>query len=183
MAGSIEQNDGLGQAETAQERLNWDFYDLDFTVQRSRRYHEKLCGFYGVWRDWLKIVSVVAGSGVFVLLMASASHAAEIISAFVAAWAILDFIVEPTKKADQHCELGKKFTDLAIDSSRPGGSIFRATILGQGRSGSSCCRAPSGAGCRPRLPATDRPSKLIVTGCSASAAPPPRSRRATDVGG
>jgi hypothetical protein len=114
MAGT-DQNNGLGQAEAAQEGLTWDFYDLDFSVQRSRRYHEKLCAFYGVWRDWIKIVSVIAGSGIFVLLLvAKASHFAEVVAAFVALWAILDYVIEPAKKAEKHCELGERFTDLAI---------------------------------------------------------------------
>jgi hypothetical protein len=104
----------LGPAP-AQEGLSWDFYDLDFSVQKSRRYHEKLCAFYGVWRDWIKIVSVIAGSGIFVLLLvASASHFAEVVAAFVALWAILDYVIEPAKKAEKHCELGERFTDLAI---------------------------------------------------------------------
>ncbi len=115
----VRQNNGLGSAEaSAQEAIDWDFYDLDFSVQRSRRYHEKLCAFYGVWRDWIKIVSVVAGSGVFVLLLASASRVAEIIAGFVAVWAILDYVIEPAKKAEKHCDLGEKFTDLAIEIAR-----------------------------------------------------------------
>jgi hypothetical protein len=112
--GREEQNDGLGQAEAAQEGLKWDFYDLDFSVQKSRRYHEKLAAFYGVWRDWIKIVSVIAGSGVFLLLLASATRFAEVFAAFVALWAILDYVIKPAEKADDHSELGQKFTDLAI---------------------------------------------------------------------
>jgi hypothetical protein len=114
--GQVDQSDRLGQAEAAtQKGLTWDFYDLDFSVQRSRRYHEKLCAFYGTWRDWIKTVSVIAGSGIFVLLIvAKASYFAEIVAAFVALWAILDYVIEPAKKADKHCDLGQKFTDLAI---------------------------------------------------------------------
>jgi hypothetical protein len=105
MAGPNDQSDGLGQAKAAQEGLKWDFYDLDFSVQRSRRYHEKMCAFYGVWRDWIKIVSVVAGSGVFLLLLAKATHFAEVFAAFVALWAILDYVIKPAEKADKHCDL------------------------------------------------------------------------------
>lgn len=113
------ENNGLGPAAAAtEEGLTGEFYDLDFSVHRSRRYHEKLCAFYGVWRDWLKIISVVAGSGVFILLLAQASKVAELIAAFVAAWAILDYVIEPAKTADKHCDLGQKFTDLAIEIAR-----------------------------------------------------------------
>jgi hypothetical protein len=112
-------NDGLGQAEAAQEEgLKWDFYDLDFSVQRSRRYHEKMCAFYGVWRDWIKIVSVIAGSGVFLLLLAKATPLAEVFAAFVALWAILDYVIKPAEKADEHCDLGGEFTSLAIKIAR-----------------------------------------------------------------
>ena len=110
------EDNGLGSAKAAtQEGLEWDFYDLDFSIQRSRRYHEKLSAFYGVWRDWIKIISVVAGSGIFViLLVAKASWFAEVVAGFVALWAILDYVIEPAKKAEKHCELGEQFTDLAI---------------------------------------------------------------------
>lgn len=116
-----QQGDGLGQASAAAEeerRLKKEFYDLDFSVRRSIRYHDKLCGFYGVWRDWIKIVSVVAGSGVFLLLLASATHFAAIFSAVVALWAILDYVIKPDKKAEKHCELRDKFSDLAIKLTR-----------------------------------------------------------------
>jgi hypothetical protein len=118
MAGQSEHGNGLGQAEAPQEGLNGDFYDLDFSVQRSRRYHEKMCAFYGVWRDWIKIVSVIAGSGVFLLLLASATHFAEVVAAFVALWSILDYVINPAEKADKHCDLGKEFTELAIRLAR-----------------------------------------------------------------
>jgi len=119
MAGQEPRNDGLGQAATAEEEgLKWAFYDLDFSVRKSLRYHEKLCAFYGVWRDWIKIVSVVAGSGVFLLLLASATHFAEVFAGFVALWAILDYIIQPDKKAEKHCDLGERFSDLAIKLAR-----------------------------------------------------------------
>ena len=109
MAGQEQRIDGLGQAEAAQEGLKWQFYDLDFSVHKSLRYHEKLCAFYGVWRDWIKIVSVVAGSGVFLLLLAQAQRFAEVFAGFVALWAILDYIIQPDKKAEKHCELRDLF--------------------------------------------------------------------------
>lgn len=77
-----------------------------------------ICAFYGVWRDWIKIVSVVAGSGVFLLLLASATHFAEVFAGFVALWAILDYIIQPDKKAEKHCDLGERFSDLAIKLAR-----------------------------------------------------------------
>lgn len=112
-------SDGLGQAPaTGQAKITQDFYDLDFSVRRSIRYHDKLCAFYGVWRDWIKIISVVAGSGVFLLLLASANHFAAVFSAIVALWAILDYVIQPDKKAEKHCELRDKFSDLAIKLTR-----------------------------------------------------------------
>jgi hypothetical protein len=118
MAGQNHEGDGLGQAKAAEEGLKWDYYDMDFSVHKSLRYHEKLCAFYGTWRDWIKIVSVVAGSGVFILLLAQAQRFAETFAAFVALWAILDYIIQPDKKAEKHCELRDRFSDLAIKITR-----------------------------------------------------------------
>lgn len=110
------ENDGLGSAppDAAEaEDLGWRFYDLDFSVRKSRRYHEKLCAFYGVWRDWVKIVTVLAGCGAFFLIFADAKHAAEVFTAFVAAWAAVDYMVAPDKKAEKHRDLREEFIDLA----------------------------------------------------------------------
>jgi hypothetical protein len=89
---------GLGQAQTAEEGLKWKFYDLNFSVSRSRRYHEKLCAFYGGWRDAVKIVTVIAGSGLFLLVLAEHKLAAELLAGFVALWAMIDYLVGPDKK-------------------------------------------------------------------------------------
>ncbi|MBB1090026.1 hypothetical protein HUU61_01870 [Rhodopseudomonas palustris] len=114
MAGTDQRDNGLGQAQTsAEERLAGEFYDLEFSVQKSRRYHEKLCAFYGVWRDWVKIVSVIVGSGVFILVAAEIKHWAELFAALVAMWAILDFMFSPDKRAEAHRALGERFTELA----------------------------------------------------------------------
>lgn len=113
MAGQEQRIDGLGQTEAAQERLKWDIYDLDFSVRKTRRYHEKLCSFYGVWRDWVKIVTIVSGSGLFFLLFAGAKHGAEFLAAFVAVWAAVDYMVGPDKKAEKHRELCEQFIELA----------------------------------------------------------------------
>jgi hypothetical protein len=103
----------LGQAETAEETLEGQIYDLSFGVHKSRRYHEKLCAFYSGWRDWVKIVTVVTGSGLFLLLISDWQHVAEFVSAFIALWAMLDYLVAPDKKAERHADLYKRFTALA----------------------------------------------------------------------
>jgi len=113
MARQDHRKHGLGQAAPAEERLKWDIYDLDFSVRKSRRYHERLCGFYGVWRDWVKIVTVVAGSGLFFLVFAGAKSAAEILAGFVALWAAVDYMVAPDKKAEKHRDLCERFIELA----------------------------------------------------------------------
>jgi len=105
----------LGPTETAEEALEGEIYDLAFAVHKSRRYHEKLCAFYGGWRDWVKIVTVVTGSGLFLLLLADWKHTAEIVSAFVALWAMLDYLVAPDKKAERHADLFRRFTALAAE--------------------------------------------------------------------
>lgn len=104
----------MGQAETPeQEELKWQIYDLSFSVHKTRRYHEKLCAFYSGWRDWIKIVTVISGSGAFFLLLADWDKLAGIFSAIVALWAILDIVVSPDKLAEKHSDLFKQFTALA----------------------------------------------------------------------
>src|SRR5579872_5692639 len=108
------ENDGLGSAaSSAKEELNHLFYDLDFSVHKSRRYHEKLTAFYGKWRDRIRIVTAIAGSGAFLIVVAKHQAAAEWITGFVALWAVLDIIIMPDKKHDLHNELCKRFISLA----------------------------------------------------------------------
>jgi len=113
MAGQENPSHGLGPAPSAEERLAGEFYDLDFSVHRSRRYHEKLARFYASWRDRFRIVTACAGSGAFLLIVRDFQVAAEFVTAFVALWAVVDIIVGPDKKHDLHNELCKRFTGLA----------------------------------------------------------------------
>src|SRR6266851_5988928 len=109
MARQRKQDDGLGQAAaTAAEEMMLEYHHLNFAVQKSRRYHEKLSGFYGKWRDRMRVVTAVAGSGAFLIVVASSQHAAEWITAFVALWAVLDIIIMPDKKHELHNELSKR---------------------------------------------------------------------------
>jgi hypothetical protein len=113
MAGQEQREHGLGSAEAAQEGLKWNLYDLDFSVHKSRRYHEKLSTFYGVWSGAVKIVTLISGSGLWFLLFAGAQHTAEWLAAFIAVWAAVDYMVAPDKKAAKHRDLCEEFTDLA----------------------------------------------------------------------
>jgi len=61
----------------------------------------------------MRIVTAIAGSGAFFVVVAQYQHAAEIVTAFVGLWAILDIIVMPDKKHDIHNDLCKRFTSLA----------------------------------------------------------------------
>jgi hypothetical protein len=118
MAGQDQRDVGLGQAEAAKEALTWNIYDLDFAVRKSRRYHEKLHAFYGLWRDWVKIVTVITGSGLFFVLFANAKFPAEFLAAFVAVWAALDYVMAPDRRAELHRKLCEQFIDLAAEIER-----------------------------------------------------------------
>lgn len=104
---------GLGQAGQTQIDLEQEFFSLDFSIHKSRRYHEKLASFYAGWRDRMRVVTAIAGSAAFFIVVARFQHAAEVLTAFVALWAVLDIIFMPDKKHDKHNELGKRFTALA----------------------------------------------------------------------
>jgi hypothetical protein len=107
-------DDGLGPASTAAaEEIIWNFYDLDLAVQRSRRYHEKLAEFYARWRDRIRVVTAIAASGAFLVVVADIKIIEELVTAFVALWAVLDIIMAPDKKSERHAVLQKRFTELA----------------------------------------------------------------------
>ncbi len=108
--------DGLGSSATVEARpgLSDDFHDLGFSIAKSRRYHEKLAHFYGYWRDWTRIATILSGSGLFVLIFAGADKLAGVVSAVFALWAMTDFLVDPDKKARLHDELRQDFIRLAI---------------------------------------------------------------------
>lgn len=107
-------DNGLGQAEAPEtsEEVDDALYDLDFSVHRSRRYHEKMSAFYSAWRDRMRMVTAIAGSGAFILVVSDSAWGA-VLSGFVALWAVLDIIVAPDKKAELHSDLCKKFVELA----------------------------------------------------------------------
>ncbi len=115
MARQSHKDDRLGSSSPAssQEEVDLELHHLEFAIQKTRRYHEKLSGFYGKWRDRMRVVTAVAGSGAFFIVVAKYQHAAEWITAFVALWAVLDIIIMPDKKHDLHNDLCKRFTALA----------------------------------------------------------------------
>ncbi|UYN94906.1 MAG: hypothetical protein KIT25_23295 [Enhydrobacter sp.] len=117
------QRDGLGPTEAAKEErrredLEGGFYDLDFAAHRCRRYHEKLTVFYGAWRNAFRVVTVLAGSSAFFVVVAEFQSLAVFITAFVGLWAILDIVWMPDKKHDLHNELCKRFIGLAAKIER-----------------------------------------------------------------
>jgi hypothetical protein len=121
---------GLGQAEaTEEEDIAESFYDLSFSAHKSRRYHERLASFYASWRNSARIVTAVSGSGAF-LLVSSGQPGAELASAFVALWGVMDIIMAPDKKADLHKELYRRFTVLArmVDSAEPDREKHRSLL-------------------------------------------------------
>jgi hypothetical protein len=94
--------------------MKWEFYDLDFSVSKSRRYHERLSAFYAAWRDRLKYATAITGCSAFVLLFAE-GRLGTWLSAGVAFWSILDLIARPDLKAEKHRVLCNKFLELKRD--------------------------------------------------------------------
>lgn len=112
------QCDGLGSTQTSKEGgrepdVEGDFYDLEFAVHRCRRYHEKLAIFYDFWRNVFRVVTVIAGSGAFFVVVAKNQELATFVTAFVGLWAVLDIVWAPDKKHDLHKDLCKRFIGLA----------------------------------------------------------------------
>lgn len=84
-------------------------------MHKSRRYHEKLSAFFARWRDRSRILTVVFGSGAFLIVANGLGQIAVVASAVVALWAILDLVLMPDKKAETHTALSRRFTALAAE--------------------------------------------------------------------
>jgi hypothetical protein len=114
-------NNRLGPTSSGSEEESIDdgFFDLSFSVHKSRRYHEYMCAFYTRLRNLGKIFTVIAGSGLFILLTQNFQILGAAIAAMLGLWGMIDIILAPDKLADQHRMLRDKFIELAreVDTS------------------------------------------------------------------
>lgn len=111
----------MGEASEAgkvERRLTWDdeeCYFVSFGVGKARRYHAYMREWYKRLHDLSAACAAVAGSAAFVALLPEAPNRRLVQSlAFIVTVAtVLDLVLNWGKKADEHDELNRRFTELA----------------------------------------------------------------------
>lgn len=111
----------MGQDTTTatEKRITWDddpFYLVSFGVQKSRRYHAKMSGLYQGLSDIVLSLNAILGAGAFMVLIGGANTLfAKVLIGIVAAGSALDTVLGFSKKAKQHYDLCRRFTELAAN--------------------------------------------------------------------
>lgn len=103
----------MGSPSAAQEEVDLEFHHLTFGVNKFCRYHEKLRTFYWWCSDFVKIVTVISGSGIVALLFAEHAVAAGWFSAGIALLSLIDIVWSPGKTAQTHDAQYRAFKDLS----------------------------------------------------------------------
>lgn len=105
----------MGPTPPPEEALEWRFYDLSFSVHKTCRYHDKMRSFYRACTTFTKVVTIVSGSGIFLLLLGDFERTAQFASASIALIAVLDLVFSPDRLAQEHQARYRDFTTLARD--------------------------------------------------------------------
>lgn len=89
------------------------YYDVCFSIEKSRRYHQKMQAFY----DWIynltRAATALTGTASFFVLLAKGTEIAKYLTGIVAIAATLDSIFRFNRKARAHEALCRRFTDLS----------------------------------------------------------------------
>lgn len=90
------------------------YYLVSFGVNKSRRYHEKMSGFFQGLSDLVLSANALLGAGAFIVLIGGdKTLLVKIFVGIVAAGSALDTVLGFSKKAKQHYDLCRRFTELA----------------------------------------------------------------------
>ncbi len=100
------------------ERL--ELHELVFAAKRSIRYHNHRRHFFDRFDKFVKILSLVTGSGAFAAAVATHHDLAIAFSALVALLSAINLVVGPAQAARLHEELAKRFAKLEHDIKRAG---------------------------------------------------------------
>lgn len=86
-----------------------EVFDILFPLEKSIRYHQRRCAFYGEWHRWLMFIIIVAGStaatDVFPQLQ-------KVLALLTAALGAMDLVFGLSDKARDHEVLMRKFASL-----------------------------------------------------------------------
>jgi hypothetical protein len=94
--------------------------DLLFAIKRSIRYHHHRRRFFDRLDEFIKIFSLVTGSGAFLTAMGAHQGLTQVFAALVALLSIISLVVGPAQAARLHEELARKFAKLELEIKRAG---------------------------------------------------------------
>lgn len=89
------------------------FYQLDFAVNRSLRYHSLRRGFFEGLHNFAMFLTTISGSGAVVSAFADAGLGTKVFGVILAVAAGLDRAFDFSGKARLHSSLYQRFSDLA----------------------------------------------------------------------
>lgn len=93
------------------------YEEISFDVRRSIRYHDCRRGFFERLQTSSQMVSFLFGSATFFALLSSAGKLWSLAaSAVVTIFSAISIVVGPTKKAQLHTDLARRFRDLESES-------------------------------------------------------------------
>jgi len=96
----------------SQNSLDERVHDLLFGVRRSIRYHNHRRRFFDGFDRFVKVLSVVGGSGAVVSAISSVHEVTIGLAAVIAFLSAISLIVGPAQAARLHEELAKRFSGL-----------------------------------------------------------------------
>jgi hypothetical protein len=97
-----------------------EFDDLVFGIKRSIRYHNRRRLFFDRLDKFIKILSLVTGSGAFATAVASHQGLTVMFAALVAILSAINLVVGPAQAAQLHEELASRFAELELQIKRAG---------------------------------------------------------------
>ncbi|MCK1693844.1 hypothetical protein [Bradyrhizobium sp. 144] len=89
------------------------YYDVCFSVEKSRRYHAKMQAYYDWCYNLTRAATALTGTASFFTLLAGGTEIAKYLTAIVAAAASLDSVFRFNRKARVHEGLSRRFTELS----------------------------------------------------------------------
>ena len=101
---------------TVSKLATWDdddYFDADFSVQKSRRYHAKLRAFYLALSNGTKVASAVSATSAFAFLLSGKPEIATWLAAVIGIVSTFDLVLQFDAKGRLHDDLCKGFTALA----------------------------------------------------------------------
>lgn len=108
--------EGTAKAEAVKDVETWsdgDYYNISFSIGKSRRYHAKMADFYRLCHHTVVASSALTGTSAFVALFSGNPEIAQWLTGVVACASTLDLVFAFSERADKQENLRRGFTELA----------------------------------------------------------------------